>query len=139
MASHGCPQTDRGLSKPVALGAVSQFIRASHPSPNPKPSHCYHHSQADGPGVWPGWPHLPMGEAQCLACFLLLTYHPGTEPRPPALQADSLPSEPPGKLFSSNPQEETKRKASKERARNLQWELSWLARSLEAEGDEKRK
>ena len=27
--------------------------------------------------------------------------HPGIEPRPPALQADSLPTEPPGELFHS--------------------------------------
>ena len=82
--------------------------------PHPKPSHCYPHSQADGPAVWPWWPPLPVGDAQCLVCFLLLNYHPGTEPGSPALQADSLPSETLGKL-SFNPQEETKRKASKER------------------------
>ena len=29
--------------------------------------------------------------------------NPGTEPRPPALQADSLPSEPPGKPYGNKP------------------------------------
>ena len=38
----------------------------------------------------------------CYALFQEIFPHPGTEPRSPALQADSLPSEPPGKWQRSN-------------------------------------
>ena len=40
-----------------------------------------------GQGYWSGLPFLPPGDLP----------DPGIEPRSPALQADSLPSEPPGK------------------------------------------
>ena len=39
------------------------------------------------PEYWRGWPCLPLGDLP----------HPGIEPRSPALQVDSLLSEPPGK------------------------------------------
>ena len=40
---------------------------------------------------------------ECLLCPVPGDFsHPGTEPRSPALQADSLPSEPPGKWQRSN-------------------------------------
>ena len=41
-------------------------------------------------GYWSGWPCPPAGDLP----------NPDTEPRSPALQADSLPSEPPGKPSS---------------------------------------
>ena len=43
------------------------------------------------PGYWSGWPFPSPGDRP----------NPGIEPRPPPLQADSLPAEPPGKPYIS--------------------------------------
>ena len=42
------------------------------------------------PESWSGEPFPPPGDLP----------HPGIEPRPPTLEADSLPAEPPGKPFN---------------------------------------
>ena len=49
-----------------------------------------------------------------MGCHALQGEHPGSKPASPALQADSLPSEPPGKLKEQVTYAEHK-------AQNLQW------------------
>ena len=50
------------------------------------------------------------GKNTGMGCHLLLQGnlpHPGTEPGSPALQADSLPTEPPGKQYMAPPKNQT--------------------------------
>ena len=60
---------------------------------------------------WSGLPCPPLGDLP----------NPGTEPRPPALQADSLPSEPAGKPFSTWCYNESVHQVGQLTRRALQW------------------